>query len=680
MVFKDFVNYFYGQGGTKPHALTSGSDGTVIEYDANGNMISKNDQLYEYDAENRLTKVVRKVTNLATASVHMPQGWNFLSLPVKPDDNKIASILSGSTPGMDYDQVARFNPVSQKFQHYVSDKEFTQFNTFEFGVGYQLYVNNPDGIDITVQGKTPERKQTIFPNWNQIGATSTASQTQALFLANLQEDIDVNQLSWYNQSTKQYQSPSSIEPCNAYFINGLKQSQWYIQQQNAQLETLAQYFYDGDGGRVKKVTPKATTTYIGSLYEVTGSLKTKHIFMGPNRMASSFRGSEATEAISFYHTDHLGSSNIITNQAGNLIQNCEYLPYGEFATKTGISATNYYFTGKELDDETGLMFYGARYYDPEIGRFITADPTIQFPYNLQSLNRYSYCLNNPLRYIDPTGYNIFDDIGDWFGDVWDDIKEGAEELWDEIKQPLMTAAAVVLSIVLMAIPGGQPLAVLTLQSTWISAVAAAAAVATLDTGEGRQLVREVGEEVFDDVFGMRPKTAYISSYIFLTTALTLGYEWGLSNLVADPAVYTGEYNAMTDGPIEGGGISPYGEGPTTSNLNNWSQITTFSRGTGGSVFVGARPISGPFSKVGFNHIGPTATKGFGNTHSWVNPFTWGTSATCYQVSNSVLLARGFSNTTLGMTWDTYLSTAIYGNYGGGLYVKATTGMLAEREY
>jgi len=123
----------------------------------------------------------------------------------------------------------------------------------------------------------------------------------------------------------------------------------------------------------------------------------KHIFMGPNRIATITLAPEGGEgqgeglSVSYYHSDHLGSSNIITNQAGNLIQNCEYLPYGEFSTKTGVKATNYYFTGKELDDETGLMFYDARYYDPQIGRFITPDTIVQSPYDLQSLNRYSYC-------------------------------------------------------------------------------------------------------------------------------------------------------------------------------------------------------------------------------------------------------------------------------------------------
>lgn len=66
--------------------------------------------------------------------------------------------------------------------------------------------------------------------------------------------------------------------------------------------------------------------------------------------------------------------------------------------------TDYTFTGQKLDESTGLMYYGARYYDPALGRFISADPIVPNPANPQALNRYSYVLNNPLRYIDPTGY------------------------------------------------------------------------------------------------------------------------------------------------------------------------------------------------------------------------------------------------------------------------------------
>ena len=65
------------------------------------------------------------------------------------------------------------------------------------------------------------------------------------------------------------------------------------------------------------------------------------------------------------------------------------------------------FTGQELDDETGLYYYGARFYDPAIGRFISADSIVPDFSNPQSLNRYSYVFNNPLSYRDPNGHNPF---------------------------------------------------------------------------------------------------------------------------------------------------------------------------------------------------------------------------------------------------------------------------------
>jgi len=164
--------------------------------------------------------------------------------------------------------------------------------------------------------------------------------------------------------------------------------------------TITTFVYDGDGGRVKKTTSSGTTTYIGSLFEKDATGKTiKYIFAGANRVATV----ESTGSIYYTHSDHLGSSNVITDKNGSLAQYCEYTPYGMLARNEGTDVTKHKFTGKELDN-TGLYFYGARYYDPEIGRFITADTIVQAPYNPQTLNRYSYCGNNPINYVDPTGH------------------------------------------------------------------------------------------------------------------------------------------------------------------------------------------------------------------------------------------------------------------------------------
>ena len=79
------------------------------------------------------------------------------------------------------------------------------------------------------------------------------------------------------------------------------------------------------------------------------------------------------------------------------------MPLGVCRNSQGTVDTDKLFTGQRLDD-TGLYFYNARYYDATIGRFISPDTIVPNPANPQTLNRYSYCLNNPLKYIDPTGH------------------------------------------------------------------------------------------------------------------------------------------------------------------------------------------------------------------------------------------------------------------------------------
>ncbi len=168
-------------------------------------------------------------------------------------------------------------------------------------------------------------------------------------------------------------------------------------------KNIALYEYDGDGGRTKTIVNGEITNYIGSLYEETSTRKTKYIFLGDTRVAA-VTNSQAL----YYHADHLGGTNVLTDGSGVKKELMEYDPYGQFSRheKYGSSeeVARFYFTGKKLDDESGLFFYGARYYDPKLGRFITADTVVQAPNNPQTLNRYSYVLNNPLNRIDPTGH------------------------------------------------------------------------------------------------------------------------------------------------------------------------------------------------------------------------------------------------------------------------------------
>ena len=111
----------------------------------------------------------------------------------------------------------------------------------------------------------------------------------------------------------------------------------------------------------------------------------------------------------YYHRDHLGSTQSLTDGAGNITQMVEYTPWGEVFVelRNGNSGftTPYLFNGKELDEETGLYYYGARYYDPKVSVWYSTDPMeMDYPW----VSTYTYTKNNPLRYVDPDGNDEWD--------------------------------------------------------------------------------------------------------------------------------------------------------------------------------------------------------------------------------------------------------------------------------
>jgi len=166
---------------------------------------------------------------------------------------------------------------------------------------------------------------------------------------------------------------------------------------------IGEYVYDGDGKRLQKTENSTTTTYIYSgiysIYEENSTGSACYVY-GPTGLITKRTTINQESNIYYYHKDHLGSIRLVTDTSRNIIVASTYHPFGETEVKEG--SEQYLYNGKEKDS-TGLYYYGARYYDPEIGRFITGNLIKGNSMNLQSLNRYSYCLNNPLKYIDPNG-------------------------------------------------------------------------------------------------------------------------------------------------------------------------------------------------------------------------------------------------------------------------------------
>ena len=174
--------------------------------------------------------------------------------------------------------------------------------------------------------------------------------------------------------------------------------------------------YDYTGMRVKKDAPTGMTLFPFKGYEIApdGTI-TKFIRIGIETFASKKRTTSGATSQFFYHNDHLGGVDVITDGSGARCQLNEYDPWGgesrsEGATP-GTPATcdpTHRFTGQELDPESGLYYYAGRYYDQEISRFISPDPYVQEPDDPQNLNRYTYVLNNPQGYVDPNGHFLFE--------------------------------------------------------------------------------------------------------------------------------------------------------------------------------------------------------------------------------------------------------------------------------
>jgi len=332
----------YVYGSSKPHAVTS-ANGKTYQYDANGSMTNRNGQTLIYDEEDRLVQV----TN-ATCNVYF---------------------------GYDYDgtRLWKYNKNGDKYTCYVSSL-------------YEYRENDTAGLCY------------VYASGQRIAAFRPTADTYALggdphpWIATLSHHVRTESdrlskvISWVFAPTRSGQTNIvlAVAFCLAIILIG----KWKI---GVPLEKRERRFY------FQPLWRRAVLVVLmpALLLETTPV----HAQFVPS-----------AEVFYYYHADHLGSSNITTDRSGNVIQHHEYLAYGgeRYSENNAAGHPEYnlthQFTGQVLDDETGLYYYNSRYYDPELGRFIQADTVTPSVADCQSLNRYSYCLNSPLNYTDPSGH------------------------------------------------------------------------------------------------------------------------------------------------------------------------------------------------------------------------------------------------------------------------------------
>lgn len=191
-----------------------------------------------------------------------------------------------------------------------------------------------------------------------------------------------------------------------------------------------------------------TTVFAGGLYErhTVGSRTIhKHYIAGSSGVVAIYYHEPGgpNDYTQYLHRDHLGSIDTITNNAGAVVERLSYDPWGKRRTADWqnvnaaiTSLVRRGYTGHEHLDEVGLIHMNGRVYDPTIGRFLSADPFVQAPEFSQSLNRYSYVMNNPLAATDPSGFS-------WWSDLWDDVEDFFEDNWKPIVAAVVAIAVTV---------------------------------------------------------------------------------------------------------------------------------------------------------------------------------------------------------------------------------------------
>ena len=170
--------------------------------------------------------------------------------------------------------------------------------------------------------------------------------------------------------------------------------------------TYATYAYDGLGRRIQKNNNSSITKYIYDNedilfeYDNTNTPITRYTHgPGVDEPLIMERGGSSY----YYHSDGLGSIVAITDSTGNIVKSYTYDSFGNIVDEEGVLLNTYTYTSRELDFESGLYYYRARYYDPFIGRFLSEDSVSGFIELPLTLHKYLYCYDNPINYTDPNG-------------------------------------------------------------------------------------------------------------------------------------------------------------------------------------------------------------------------------------------------------------------------------------
>lgn len=278
-----------------------------------------------------------------------------------------------------------------------------------------------------------------FDNLNRLSTSETIKEDETSLISyeydsigNITLKSDVSSENYVYLKAHQLQSVGNLSytyDANGNTIKKTKNSQTINIEYNSYNKPIliedetnkTQFFYAPNQSRYKKILNGNSTFYIGKHYEfenITGAtLEKNYIYAGNELVAIHIEEDDGKMVLPqnrYLHKDALGSIDTITNESGVVIQRLAYSAFGEKLVQTWINEVDKNkalvkrgYTSHEHIEEFGFIHMNGRVYDSETGRFLSADPNVFHPFDTQNFNRYSYVMNNPLKYTDPSGFDIF---------------------------------------------------------------------------------------------------------------------------------------------------------------------------------------------------------------------------------------------------------------------------------
>ncbi len=386
------------------------------------------------------------------------------------------------------------------------------------------------------------------------------------------------------------------------------------------------FYYSGDYTRYKQVTTDGQTLYLSARYDAgthferrteNGVSKDVHYIYAGGALVGTYTvlASDIRET-RYFHTDYLGSISVITDESAAVRERLSYSPFGQrrnldwtnSAVQIIAIENHHGFTGHEHLDDVGFIHMNGRVYDPTLGRFISADPNIQYPNNTQGYNRYTYVNNNPLSLTDPSGFDFISNVIQDFANIFhrnSDVIDTGIKLYIgyQIGQAFGGSSVLGSSI------GGATTAALT-GGDVVQGAAFAAAFATIgliDVGSdplkwavtitAHGVVGGIQSEVQGGSFNQ----GFWSAAVGKSVTLGMNFQWGKNE--SSPArfavtVVSGGITSVMAGGKFGNGAITAAWGYLFKNLTRGTRERkpTFQEGNGGVAFVGGffdKTIQGP---------------------------------------------------------------------------------------